>query len=146
MELAELIIKESANEGGTWTYRFLTDVNAQTGGLKQHEFDKLISRLFSYIMENTTPNLQRFKIAQLLSSLKMQNPFLSEEIFGKHRENVEKLIASLDSSKYGDATKRQLHNIYGSTELCQRYKSEHGSPRIVPAAAISGCKKSSHKE
>lgn len=142
MSLAELVIKESKNDAGTWTYKFLSSIHMKSKELKRNEYNKFISQLFSYLMEDDTPDLQRFKVAQMLSYLKLQNPSLSIEIFEQHKEAVEKFSVSIDSSKYGNIIKKHLRQMYASPEASaysiQKIKHLSASPRIVPAVVISG--------
>ena len=133
MELAQQAIKESMDDAGTWTYGFLSSIHSQTKRLRSKDYDIFVTELFKFIMNDSTQNLQKFKIAQMLSSLKFQNPTASADAFPKHKDEISKFVSTLDSTPLAQATKKLLMSMFAPQEQypgTKKYKAFSVSPVV----------------
>lgn len=102
------IIEESKKCDGTWTLSFLTSVQTAVLRLPLNFYHKLINQLIDYIMDKETTDLQRFKIAQLLNSIKFQKKVQMQEIFQERMNEINSFCDSLDNSYLNSPTKKLL--------------------------------------
>ena len=133
MELAQICIKESMQDAGTWTYGFLSSIHAHTKQLKTKDFEKFISELFKFIMEPSTTDLQRFKISQMLSTIKFQNIHQANYCYVDHKTDVTKFCSTLDTSPLAKATKKLLLSMFVAQEQfpgSKKYKAFSVSPVV----------------
>lgn len=111
-EMYDNIIKEASEPGGTWTYKFLSETFNQVKLLKPKDYTELIQLLLEYIRKPDTPELQIFKIAQLLSTLNCQNPGKADAYFKKAQPEIIQFANTLKATPLLHAAKRLITGIF----------------------------------
>ena len=106
------VIEESSKPAGTWTYKFLTDVQKYLRQCRDKEFNNFLTEIFDHINNNKLQVLQLFKIAQMLSSIRTQSPARSSEIFEKNKDRTINTAQNISDTTLGSATKRLITNLF----------------------------------
>ena len=96
--------------------------------MKNKEYDSFIEMLINYSMEADTQELSRFKIVQLISSIKAQCINQKEDIFTVNKEKWLAFANTLSDSILGHATSKLINNIYFVK------RSPFGQPRFVSSS------------
>ena len=120
-------------DAGTWTYGFISSTHSSIKQLKPKDFEKFISELFKFVMDPNTQNLQRFKISQMLSTIKFQNIHQNIHCYIDHKTDVTKFATTLDSSPLAQATKKLLLSMFITPEQfpgSKRYRAFSVSPVV----------------
>ena len=137
-ERIQNVIAEASKPTGTWTYTYLVDLHHTLKKSKDKDFQTFINGLLDYINDDTTEVLQIFKIAQLISSLRAQNPQRSQELFDRRKEEITKRVNRLPESKLSHATKRLTMCIFTvkaqetNTRFHDHIRAFSQEPRISP--------------
>ena len=126
--LVQSIIEESKNAAGTWSYTFLKNVHMRAKQMKSKDYNILIDSLMNYAMEESTEELSRFKIVQLVSSTRAQCISQNDDIFVSNKEKWVLFASTLPDSVLGRATSKLINNIYYAK------RSPLGQPRFVSAS------------
>ena len=131
----ENVIEEASKPTGTWGYTYLVDLHHEMKKAKDRDYITFISGLLDYINDQDTEVLQIFKIAQLISSLRSQNPHRAQDLFDQRKEETTKRISTLPDSKLTFATKRLTTCIFAvkaqetSTRLHDHIRAFSQEPR-----------------
>lgn len=144
-EFSQTVIEEAQKPAGTWSYKFLSEVSKNMKKCKDSDYDEFIQHLLDFVASDDTEVLQVFKMSQLISTLKYQNPNKGLEIFEKNKEEILKKITEMPDSPLSQASKRHFKAIFTTTPIkpvmtshiksfSQEPKFVNGSP--IPDAAL----------
>lgn len=150
--LLDSIIDEAKKPSGTWSYEFITDTHRSIKKLRTREFSQIVGGLSESFSQSDNNVLTKFKIAQLLSSIKIQNPARGDEPYLQVKDTLLKAVSELPDAQLSvpcrklivslydqrDAPIRQHHIRAMSKEpTCIVAKSSYQSPKaITPDTSI----------
>ena len=110
------IIQESKNSAGTWSYAFIKEVHTHAKQMRANEYNMFIEQLMKYATDQTTEELARFKVVQLISSVKAQCYNKGEEVFISNKDIWIKFGSTIDETVLGHATNRLIKGFYFTKE------------------------------
>lgn len=129
------IVEESKKCDGTWTLSFLQSTQSSILRLPVAAYRRLINSLLDYIMDQQTSDLQRFKISQLLNSIKSNKKSQFSEILKSRMTEINDFCASLDDSLLAPSIKKLLASVYSEpiqkSSKNLRYKASSTEPTVA---------------
>jgi hypothetical protein len=124
VELPKIVIDEAMKPTGTWTYGFLSNITRTLNKCTEHEFEHILQELINFIGNEGTQVLQVFKISQLISSVKIQNPKKGLVIYERNRDTTMKRAKNLPDTPLTQPTKRLINSIFSKTHV-RSFSSGH---------------------
>ena len=131
--IVQAVIEESKQEAGTWSYAFLSDIFKSIRKLRTNEYNKFFELVLNYMKQDDTTQLQKFKLAQLLSSTNQQNPGKATQFLSEKQPEIMKFAETCIGSPLLQAAKKLilgLFTVHAVPATKTRYTSSSTEPTI----------------
>ena len=112
ISISEKVIKESLVPSGTWSMSFLTETINIIKKMKEEEIIKNYEIILEKMIDNTSTNLVKFKLAQFLSASKNSLVSGCDFVLLKYKEVLLNWIFTLDSYDLLIPTKDLIQGFY----------------------------------
>ncbi|EAX89279.1 hypothetical protein TVAG_222330 [Trichomonas vaginalis G3] len=116
VQLLENILEEAKKPSGTWSYEFITETHRSIKRLRDREFSTIVIGLSDFFEKSEDNVLTKFKIAQLLSSIKIQNPSRCEEVYQMVKESLLKASSELPETQLSIPCRKLIETLYDQRE------------------------------
>ena len=131
------VIEESKKPAGTWSYSFLSNIFKTVKKKRVQEYSKFFIATFDYMKTEEATPLQRFKLAQLLSSLNQQNYGKAENFLQTNKQEIMKFAETCNNTPLEHATKKLLVGLFITHVQSKsvRFVSASAEPSLHPTEA-----------